>query len=273
MGFSCRVEQDSISPDEVRLTTVVVTFPRCILPELLTHRAFSRNTASSRAIPVRRMIEAVERDPFIPEFWGRNQAGMQAREALPALEASEARREWEYACHLAVGRSKRMAEIGVHKQIVNRLLEPFAWTTCVISATTWDNFFEQRCHPDAEPHMQKLAWMIHGELGRSQPTQRDYYGWHLPFITEQERQAHPVESLCRWSAARCARVSYLTHEGMSPSPEDDERLFQKLAGSRPIHASPLEHQARAAPDWIESGNFSGWVQHRVMVEQTMQAAT
>jgi thymidylate synthase ThyX len=155
MAFSARVLLDSRSPSGARLTTLEVRYPRFIHSEMMTHRVFSRNAASSRAIPIKKMIAAVREEPALPVYWGRNQTGMSAREAVtPEVEAL-ARAEWQSALEDALAHAERLAEkdIDLHKQLVNRLLEPFAWITVIITATDWANFFTQRCHPDAQPEI------------------------------------------------------------------------------------------------------------------------
>ena len=151
MSYSAKVLADSISPDGVRLTTMEVTFPRIVLAEFNTHRMFSRNSASSRAIPVEKMIQRVLDDPFSPVWWGKNQSGMQAAEELSGEALRLARQHWLDARDFAIScvRLFQAPEISLHKQIANRLLEPFLWHTVVVTATEWENFFALRCHKDA----------------------------------------------------------------------------------------------------------------------------
>src|ERR1019366_6662026 len=162
MAFSARVLLDSRSPSGARLTTMEVRYPRFIHSEMMTHRVFSRNAASSRAIPIKKMISAVREEPALPVYWGRNQTGMSAREEIqPAVEAL-ARAEWQAALEDALRHAERLAaqDIDLHKQLVNRLLEPFAWITVIITATEWANFFTQRAHPDAQPEIRHVAEMM-----------------------------------------------------------------------------------------------------------------
>lgn len=264
---------DSIYDGGPRLTTMELRYPRFIHAEFMTHRVFSRNASSSRAVPVEKMIQQVMDDPAMPIHWGRNQAGMQAREELDTLYLEAARRVWRAACRDAVSSARSMAAMGAHKQIVNRILEPFSHISVICSATEWDNFFELRCHPDAQPEMQALACAMRDARDASTPAAVGWSGWHLPYIRDEDR-AEVRDSgfgmqwwaLARISAARCARVSYLTHDGRVPSIAEDLALFERLAGSRPIHASPLEHQATPARNRGLCGNFRGWAQHRKFVE-------
>ena len=256
MPFNARVLADSVSPDNVRLTTLEVTFPRIVLAEFNTHRVFSRNSASSRAIPVSKMIERVENDPFEPVYWGKNQKGMQAQEELsdkpdPGWGYSprvRAQQQWHQARLAAIDVVKRMQQpdIDLHKQIANRLLEPWLFHTVIVTATEWDNFWGLRCHPDAQPEIRKAAELMREAIGASEPRSIDYEAWHLPLIEPAEAfdlqvSGMSVDDLCRVSAGRCARVSYLTHDGRR-DPQADIELCSRLASSG--HMSPMEHVAR-----------------------------
>lgn len=278
MAFSCRVECDSVSPDGVRLTTFVVEYPRIIHCEIMTHRMLSRNSASSRAVPVEKRIAAVEADPFVPEQFGKNQRGMQAREQLDEANAEAARSVWLLAVREAVASAKALAGLGVHKQLANRLLEPFSWHTAVITATDWKNFFALRCHPDAQPEFQKIAGMMLEAMAVSKPNLLGHGNWHLPFVdidTMERADQDDEEHLDVWydrlkliSAGRCARVSYETQDGRR-DPAADIALAERLIAATPKHASPLEHQATpivwpppADAGGLHRGNFRGWRQFR-----------
>jgi hypothetical protein len=266
--FSATVEADSVSPDGVRLTTLVIHAPRFILPSLLTHRALSRNAASSRAIPVAKMIAAVEADPFIPQDVYKNCPGMQGRDPLSRQEWAEFEFTWRDMRNHAVNAAWNLAQRGIHKQTVNRLLEPFAWTTVVVTATDWKNFFALRCHPDAQPEMQKVATLMRDAMAGSEPEKIgasgwSIYMWHLPFMRDEDRAAWAASKLSAadlrlMSAGRCARVSYLGHDGKR-DPYADIALAQRLIKDR--HMSPFEHVATPAPGrWA---NFRGWRQMRL----------
>jgi thymidylate synthase ThyX len=157
-----------------------------------------------------------------------------------------------------------MIEIGVHKQLANRLLEPFLWHTVVVTATEWSNFFNLRCHPDAHPAIRKVAENMRMALVESTPKKLGEQDWHLPFIRDEDIDGNSVATLKKVSAGRCARVSYLTHEGKRDL-EADVALHDRLLASG--HLSPFEHQARPMDDrekamgWFAS-NFQGWVQYR-----------
>lgn len=279
---------DSVQPDGVRLTTMEWTYPRCIHSEIMTHRMFSRNAASSRAIPVERMMERIAANPFLPIEWGKNQKGMQAGDAVPLEVQMSCAEEWMLAGTDAIHRAQFLVKAGIHKQITNRLLEPWMWITIIISGTEWENLFGLRCHPAAEPHFQNLAYKARDAYDASQPAVLPYGEWHLPlfgkslFMRTGDHQALCADTdiappkmgamdRVKISCGRCARVSYLTHEGKRDTAADI-RLCDDLAINQPMHASPLEHAAQAIPVVNDGqlnnkscGNFrKGWAQYRKM---------
>ncbi len=261
MGYSCKIIADSIAPNGKRLTTFEITFPRIVLAEINTHRQFSRNSASSRAIPIEKMIDRVKNDPFIPISFGRNQKGMQAEQELTEQEQSAAVRHWLIARDEAVNRAKDLLKIGVHKQITNRLLEPFLWHTAIVSATEYSNFFAQRCHPDAQPEIRRIAEMMQSSYCEDNPFNQVTLGyWHTPYITNEEQFELSADVKRKVSVARCARVSYLSQDGKRDIDKDLE-LYDRLCEG--MHFSPFEHVAQTAAkaDW-QSGNFFGWKQLR-----------
>lgn len=275
MKIEAKIIADSISTAGKRITTMQLCYPRFIHSEFMTHRMFSRNAMSSRAVPVAKMIEQVRSNPAMPIHWGTNQPGMQASAELSnemdARLGTSPRQYvktlWEHVAEDAANIAERMAQLGAHKQIVNRILEPFQWMHTVVTATEWDNFFELRCHADAQPEIHALACAMRDAMKESIPTTRFDFVWHLPYVADEERERIAIDDLRKISAARCARVSYLKHDGAAPNIEDDLKLFERLAGGKPIHASPLEHQAVPLPKATDrSRNFCGWLQFREMYE-------
>jgi thymidylate synthase ThyX len=297
MGFEGKVLADSVSPSGHRLTTLEVTFPRFVLAEFNTHRVFSRNSASSRAIPVAKQLRRVLDDPYVPIEFGSNKPGMQAGPALTGASRDAAEAEWLRArddavrhvlglitspenvagsgdLHACLETSQASLKeppagwLNVHKQVANRLLEPFMWHTVIVSSTTWENFFNLRCHPDAQPEIRLIAAKMKDALERSVPTRLEPDEWHLPLIGEAEREeASSPEELAKISIGRCARVSYLTHAGTRDL-SADVTLYDRLLESG--HMSPMEHVARPmAPEELErsewSGNFQGWIAHRKLI--------
>jgi len=258
MTYAARVLADSISPERVRLTTLEVTFPRIVLAEFNTHRVFSRNSASSRAIPVSKQLKRIQSDPFMPIYWGANQSGMQAQAELADDARASAHAIWLEARDSALRHVEQLLELGLHKQLTNRLLEPFMWHTVIVTATEWTNFFALRANPDAQPEIRKTAELMRRALVDSEPVPRNYGDWHTPLIQPDEN--FDLETSIKISAGRCARVSYLTHDGVR-DPAKDIELYDRLINSG--HMSPTEHVARPLEsDEIHKGNFRGWHQHR-----------
>lgn len=246
-----------------RLVTMVLTYPRCIHSEFMTHRQFSRNASSSRAIPIEKMIAQVVDHPFIPLVWGTNKPGMQAGDAHgnPGL----CTRGWLYARDAAVSAAHGLNAMGLHKQTVNRILEPWMWITVIASGVdhAWENFFKLRCHPDAEPHIQKIAYMARKEYdaGKPNPLAKGV-GWHMPLVGFPGDEELVPEALIKVSVARCARVSYETHDGKRDV-NADLILYNRLKASG--HWSPFEHVATPCAFMLDNkcGNFTGrWIQHR-----------
>jgi thymidylate synthase ThyX len=311
--ISAKVIADSVgSAGQPRLTTILCRYPRWIHAEQRTHRVMrdeeefdwptpslmadpnlSRNASSSRAIPVNRLIQQVEADPAEPIYWGKNQPGMQAREEFTGRDLELAQAIWRAAMKDAIAHARQLAEVGAHKQIVNRILEPYSHITVLVTATEWENFFALRDHEDAEPHMRDLARAMRSAMYLSEPKVLRATEWHLPFVTEADypaieaylaRVRAPLrgwplravtEVAIKLSVARCARTSYDNHDGTKPEVEADVALHDRLVVAKPAHASPAEHQA--TPDtyeWAKHGterkwanphlhaNLKGWRQYR-----------
>lgn len=318
--ITARIVANSIAEDSPTLATMLLRYPRCIHAEFMTHRAFSRNAASSRAIPVEKMIKDVLDDPFVPLVWGKNLKGMQGGEDCSETvmfrtvtevptgrsfcrEYFSREEAWLKARDNAVEMALGYAEAGYHKQIVNRLLEPFAHITVVVTSTQWSNFFALRQHPDAEPHIHRLANRMSEAMGASTPTLLKSGEWHLPFVkkgywtvsgydpqaydqyvdTGARRVQVETVDLLKLSVARCASTSYKTADGFYMTLERAIALHDKLVGSNPLHASPCEHQAQVdagqvwfqecgrTPQWAWEnptlgGNLGpGWVQYRKLI--------
>lgn len=292
MTISAKVIADSISVAGKRITTMQLRYPRFVHAEFMTHRVFSRNASSSRAIPVERLIQDIIDDTAMPIHWGKNQPGMQADEEHDAkvefdtfdrlaewsgswwMDRKEA---WLLGRDMMVDLARAYDRAGYHKQIVNRLLEPFSHINVVVTATEWANFFGLRRHPDAQPEIRELADQMWGAMDTSKPVTIGPGGWHLPYVDAYDKEVwdfgkkNPqITNLGqKLSVARCARVSYLTHDGKKPDIASDLALYDRLVGAQPLHASPAEHQA--TPDihlnmgWMEGhlhGNLVGWVQYR-----------
>ena len=277
MTITAKVIKDSVSSAGIRLITLQLCYPRFIHAEFMTHRVFSRNASSSRAIPVAKMIEQVKTNPAMPIHWGKNQPGLQANEQLTGDELVATQNLWLRAANKAADVAEQMMLCGAHKQVANRILEPFQHIHVVVTATEWKNFFDLRCHPDAQPEIRELATQMLGVINASSPNFAFIDEWHLPYVTQEEHEKFKPEALLKISVARCARVSYLKHDGTDSDPQEDIALHDKLVVAKPIHASPAEHQA--TPDFMEEheygkrwacsnlhGNFRGWIQYRKKIE-------
>ena len=263
-NYSVEIILDSLNPyNGVRLTTMKLVYPRFIHAEFMTHRVFSRNASSSRAIPINKVIEQVKNNPAMPLVWGSNKSGMQAGDELEGFDLLASKEHWLSAMESATHYAKMLSDFGLHKQHVNRILEPFQLIEVLVTATEWDNFFDLRCHEDAQPEIHHLACLMLNAMFYSTPVEREM---HIPFIDDDF--AKPVQR----SVARCARVSYTLRDGTT-SIEKDLELYDRLVGSKPLHASPAEHQAFAmrSDDFIK--NFRGWEQYRLTLEGLNNART
>lgn len=256
------------------LITYQLKYPRFIHSEFMTHRVFSRNAGSSRAIPAKKLIEQVRTAPAFFATVGANQPGMQAGAAISEELLQKFHTEWVQLSNICADYVERWSdEYGIHKQHVNRCLEAFLYISVVVTATEWNNFFELRDHEDAQPEIRDLAMTMKHAYSKSTPrhvverNNTDPRAWHLPYVLMEERRSHPVIHLLAMSAARCGRVSYLTHNKENPKLEEDNVLYHRLVESKPLHASPLEHQAVVSRVNHRSQNLlGGWIQHRFMLE-------
>lgn len=293
MTITAKVICDSICKhSKIRITTLELEYPRFIHSEFMTHRVFSRNASSSRAIPVAKVIQAVIDNPAMPIHWGKNQSGMQAHEELDDSGKESVERLWIDARDCAVQLAREMSEVGAHKQIVNRILEPFTHIKVIVTATDFANFFALRDHEDAQPEIRELARVMKAAMETSTPKSLGLGEWHLPYLDDEDLaniNNHMAESsitrhepnkwdvcmmACAVSAARCARVSYLTHNGERPTLEKDLELYRHLVNANPPHMSPCEHQA--SPNCyskvadlgypITHSNFRGWNQFRHLIK-------
>jgi len=294
--YAARVLAHSVSPTGYELVSLAVTFPRIILAEANTHRVLSRNSASSRAIPVERRIAQVRMSPFVPEAFGKNKRGMQADEVLGDDEDAVARTVWAQAAKDAAIHADALAALGVHKQHANRLIETFAWHTVIFTATEWANWDALRVSKNAQPEMYKIAGMMREVRLASAPVYLGYEMWHLPlvrgpmgerdlFVEEKSLRSRGIDPV-KVCIGRCAAVSYERHT-VDSTPEKDAARYDGLRSNG--HMSPFEHACRpmdpteldlfAQPEcvWDGSrflrtgkirhflGNVEGWVQQRKLI--------
>jgi thymidylate synthase ThyX len=283
MSIKVEIIADSLNPKGKRLTTFMLEFPRWILAEVNTHRMLSKSVASSRAIPVDKMIQMVIDNPAMPEFWGKNQSGMQSNDELTGTELENAKAAWLIARDRAVETARMLQKTGLHKQYVNRSIETFMYVRAIVTGTDFANFFALRAHKDAQPEFQVLAYKMLDAYNNSQPKQLNDGEWHIPFgdnIDEDRlneyfathfRGAYKCkpslydELKRKIAAARCARISYYNYEGKDDYNKDIETC-DKLFGSVPRHLSPAEHVAQAISTESYIGNFCGFKQMRKFFE-------
>lgn len=251
-----------------RITSFVLEYPRFIHAELMTHRVFSRNASSSRAIPFKTALKRIAANPAMPVHWGKNQPGMQAKDE-EVDDIFKAEQTWLDGLKLMIDIAQNLSDQSVHKQVVNRLLEPWAHIQVLVTATDYENFFALRCHKDAQPEIQALANKMKAEYVNHTPNMIAPGTWHIPFITEKELMTHPINELLMISTARCARVSYGLNERKEVPLNKEIELYNKLITQIPIHASPCEHQARAIGKSAQSKNFLGWQQYRQFIESNI----
>lgn len=256
------------------LWTFELMYPRYIHSEFMTHRVFSRNASSSRAIPVKRMIEQVDNNPVVPPKVYMNKAGMVGDVEAPLDVTADFYNLWLDAASNAVEIAKNMEKLGIHKQHINRILEPFQYIKVIVTATDWYNFFVLRLAPDAQPEMRELANTIYDEMNHYHnkavgvlELDKEHTVVSLPYITDEDVKEIGKEEyhlLMKISAARCARVSYNNHDGSKPDIEKDLKLYGHLYDSK--HMSPMEHACIRDEDYRKNANLNGWKSLRYLIE-------
>jgi hypothetical protein len=305
--ITAKIIASSVTEDGERIDTLQLRYPRMVHADFMTHRVFSRNASSSRAIP-HASLTIRDQDIYIPQFRV-NQPGMQPGDFLSADKQAEAEAIWREMADFVLEKTRLLAAkdgLNIHKQWVNRPLEWFGYIEVVVTSSTWSNFDALRDHTDAQDEIMHLAQAIKLARHEATPTVLRPGEWHLPYVTEEDRadvaalldpdvtaeapavvdqivQAltdivglggpgetiSPMDALLlAISTARCCRVSYSKHDGARPEIETDLNLYLRLAGAVPLHASPLEHQARIAfvdeGDWVQ-GNLQGFAQFRKFI--------
>ena len=241
-----------------RLTSFICTYPRFIHAEVMTHRVFSRNAASSRAIPTKKLIAAASDALAMPEDWRANQSGMQPGGLLSAEQALAAEDAWRRGAARAIETAQDLAATGAHKQYVNRVLEPYLHMTTLITATDYENFFALRSHHDAQQEIQDLSDAMLLAYVHGTPTEIDPGAWHAPFRDLMPPDASP-ELQRQIATARSARLSYVSFD-KAFTVADDIDMHDGLAASG--HWSPFEHIAQATAAADRSGNIWGYTQYR-----------
>lgn len=297
MPVSAKVVCDSTF-GATRLITLEIELHRFVLPEFNTHRTISRNFQSSRAVPIKQMIEQVKNDPAMPVHFGKNQPGMQADEEgvdwidffqyhADMWEASLSKEDaWRMAARSAAMIAQSFAEAGYHKQLVNRLIEPFTWTKGVVTATEdhWNAFLKLRAHKDAQPEIQALAFKIRDAISQSTPKGLKEGEWHLPYVDKSQFDLSKYMSVGEWlhdmikvATSCCAQVSY---RRLDDSLEKAKKVYDMLnlpekgiEKEDPPHMSPCEHVAKAGYFKKDmSGNFTttDFLQYRKALESGIE---
>lgn len=265
-----------------RITTFELEYPRFIHSELMTHRAFSRNAASSRAIPITKMIEHVQNNTAMPIHWGKNQAGMQAKGEIEDIPTAIA--VWNSARDAAINHALSLNDLGVHKQIVNRLLEPFTIMKTIVTSTDWENWFHLRNHPDAQPEIKYLAELMQQAMRGYDSLYAKLYShdWHMPYVNwirlSNNRQCFiddngneiSLQDSLMISTSCCAQVSYRKTDD---SLEKAKQIYARLVQSEPVHASPTEHQAMCviSKGEFRSNNFRDFLQYRSLIPNNVKS--
>lgn len=275
---SAKVVADS-SFSNSRLITLEIELHRFVLPEFNTHRSISRNFQSSRAVPVKQMIEQVRRNPAMPVSWGKNEPGMVANHDLSEGIAQSVEHCWLKTAQEMARRAEIFNEMGLHKQVVNRILEPFMWTKGVATAThkDWQSFLKLRLHKDAQPEIKALALEIDKVIKESSIAELGDKDWHMPYFGNGywlEGCGIPLKDALMISSSCCGQVSY---RKLDESLDKANKIYGMLNlpengiyKEDPPHFSPTEHQARARNgDFEMSGNFhseDAWLQYRKILE-------
>lgn len=253
---AAKVIADSITEEGHRLISVQETFWRPVLAERNTHRIQAKNSASSRARSVHKVLADLHDRLAMPLSWPAEQKGMQGGEELTGRKRVTAETAWRIHAEHAINTAERLVELGLHKSVVNRLLEPYSMHTAIVTATGWGNYLDQRAHEDAQPEIRAVAELTKEAIERSEPVLLVKDEWHLPYVDKRVREDVSKRGLDIWgekraltmiSAARCARTSYLTQDGEHDIDADlglfDRLVTERLEQKKPIHWSPLEHVA------------------------------
>lgn len=308
MTINAKIIADSTTHGDKRITTFELEYPRFIHSELMTHRVFSRNAASSRAIPVARTIELIKDNTAMPVHWGKNRPGMSANEENNATFFENKTREdvWGMARDAAINFAAMFNDKQYHKQIINRLLEPFSHMKTIVTSTEYDNWFALRNHKDAQPEIHMLAKVMFDVYNDSAPNKLTTGEWHVPYYNNgrwspvhtnsvgvlydvkeyivDEFEVTLADALAI-SSSCCAQVSY---RRLNDSMDKACEIYNRLVESFPPHFSPFEHQASPMPDDVDfsftgvthldkygkywSGNFNNWIQHRQLIMNALNVS-
>lgn len=286
-----KVLKKSVSRETgVTLTSFELEYPRMIHSELMTHRMFSRNAASSRAVPVKKMITNIQNNKGLPVYWGKEQSGMQSARELTGIRLAIAKLLWHTGIQINLFGSRLLSAVKLHKQLTNRNTEYCSNIKIVLTATEFDNWYELRAHEEAQPEIQELANLMAKASFEADVDVLNADQWHLPYVDTRignngvqryfiDGEEVSLKTAQRISASCCAQVSYRSTD---MSIEKAERIYSRLVGGVPRHSSPFEHQGTPMDynsrrdsygvthqdiygnHW--SGNLREWVQFRQLID-------
>lgn len=257
-----------VGEEEVFDISVSSDYHNFLANGITVHNCFSRNASSSRAVPVERTIQNILNDPWVPSDVYKNCKGMQGKDIVNEDDYDIFCEEWQDAAFKAIEVAHKMIDNGFHKQHINRILEPFTKIKVIVTATEWSNFFDLRLSPDADPEIQHLAKAIKMAMDAVSNTYvyiNAHGGRTLPYVNFDEMDAiDDLRILTLISAARCARVSYLNHDGSKPDILKDLTLAKRLIDSG--HMTPFEHQCRYSFDAGFQYNLRDFQSARYMLD-------
>lgn len=290
------INENLYKKEPKEIITFHLQYPRLIHQELLTHKMFSRNSSSSRAIPVSTMLKQIWSNPATPIYWGSNKSGMQAGKELSGIRLWLAKNLWNLSAKSATTFCYLLGKAGLHKQHANRPGDNYQIINTVLTATEYENWYWLRDHDDAQPEIKDLAQTMKLAASMSKPVSLKIGEWHLPFVKctrlddgvmhyfDGEGKEITLREALKISAACCASISYRKTDATLQAAE---RIWDKLVTSQPVHGSPTEHQAtpmcsehygswhcgRPLPGIshmdrngkLWSANFQSWIQHRKLI--------
>ena len=265
-NIKAKVICDSINEQGVRITTLEVEYPRFIHSEFMTHRELSKNSSSSRAVPIDKMLDNTRNNMAVPLYWGKSKSGMQADGEVSKFDEVKCVLNWEKSFNYIEQRILDMKDLGLHKQIPNRLSEPFQMMKVVVTATNWDNFFNLRIHKDSQPEICMLAYKMYQAMQKSVPFELRDGEYHLPYISRyriisgrgvgkleysSENTVLDLETAKKISVSCCAQTSY---RNTDMSLEKADKIFDMLVKADVLHSSCFEHLATPVSKEVEIEN-------------------
>lgn len=262
-GGYAEVIQHSVSPEGKEIITFSVKYGLIVHSEWIRHRLLSNSVKSNRAVSMKQIRKEVIEDPYVPIKFGGQQAGMVAIDEDQFGYAKVCRWLWKNSRWGAVGVHWLFEKLKLHKEITNRILNPWQWVRSTTTATDYDNFYKLRLHKDAQKDINVIAKAMHEALQLSEPMLINAGEYHVPYVSRRRTGNGELEyydsdgtqlntqQAIEASCARCARSSYDNHDGTKASyfnratakGRSDQEIYQDLINSDPVHGSCGEHQA------------------------------